>query len=110
MTNIFPDYSFVLNLVHYHVCTCVCVQLLQSCPILYDTMNCSPPGSSVPGILQARILERLPCPSPGDLPHPVIKPMSPAPSAWQVDSLPRATWEVLLPRLDLHKFALIFPL
>ena len=32
-------------------------QLLQSCPTLYDPMDCSPPGSSVHGILQARILE-----------------------------------------------------
>ena len=30
---------------------------LQSCPILCDPMNCSPPGSSVHGILQARIME-----------------------------------------------------
>ena len=30
---------------------------LQSCPILCDTMNHSSPGSSVHGILQARILE-----------------------------------------------------
>ena len=29
----------------------------QSCPILCDPMDCSPPGSSVHGILQARILE-----------------------------------------------------
>ena len=30
---------------------------LQSCLILCDAMNCNPPGSSVNGILQARILE-----------------------------------------------------
>ena len=30
---------------------------LQSCPIFYHPMDCSPPGSSVPGILQARTLE-----------------------------------------------------
>ena len=30
---------------------------LQSCPTLYDPMDCSPPGSPVPGILQARTLE-----------------------------------------------------
>ena len=30
---------------------------LQSCPILCDPIDGSPPGSSVPGILQARILE-----------------------------------------------------
>ena len=29
----------------------------QACPILRDSLNCSPPGSSVRGILQARILE-----------------------------------------------------
>ena len=31
--------------------------LLQSCPTLCDPRDGSPPGSSVPGILQARILE-----------------------------------------------------
>ena len=30
---------------------------LQSCPTLCDPIDGSPPGSSVPGILQARILE-----------------------------------------------------
>ena len=29
----------------------------QSCPTLFDPIDCSPPGSSVNGILQARILE-----------------------------------------------------
>ena len=31
---------------------------LQSCPTLCDPIDGSPPGSLVPGILQARILER----------------------------------------------------
>ena len=30
---------------------------LQSCPTLCDPINGSPPGSPIPGILQARILE-----------------------------------------------------
>ena len=30
---------------------------LQSCPTLCDPINGSPPGSSIPGILQARTLE-----------------------------------------------------
>ena len=30
---------------------------LQSCLTLYDPVDCSPPGSSVHGILQARIME-----------------------------------------------------
>ena len=50
-------------------------------------MNCSPPASSVLGILQARVLEKggLPFPSPVDLPDPGIEPVS---STWQVVSLP----------------------
>ena len=32
-------------------------KLLQSCPILCDPIDGSPPGSPVPGILQARTLE-----------------------------------------------------
>ena len=38
------------------VCVCV-LSSLQLCPILYNPVNCSPPGSSVQGILQAWILE-----------------------------------------------------
>ena len=33
------------------------VKVTQSCPTLCDAMDCSPPGSSVHGILQAVILE-----------------------------------------------------
>ena len=33
------------------------VLVAQSCPTLCDPMDCSPPGSSVHGIFQARILE-----------------------------------------------------
>ena len=33
------------------------VLVAQSCPTLCDPMDCSPPGSSVLGILQVRILE-----------------------------------------------------
>ena len=32
-------------------------EVAQSCPTLCDPMDCSPPGSSIQGILQARILE-----------------------------------------------------
>ena len=39
-------------------------------------MDCSPPGFSVHEVFQARILEWTAFPSPGDLPHPRIKPMS----------------------------------
>ena len=36
---------------------CVCAKLLQSYPTLCDAVDCNSPGSSVHGILQARILE-----------------------------------------------------
>ena len=43
-----------------HVCACVCVCVnvyVQLCLTLCDPMDCSLPGSSVHGILQARVLE-----------------------------------------------------
>ena len=49
---------------------------LKSCLTLWDSIDCSPPGSSVHGISQARILEFLAIPSPRDLPNPGIEPMS----------------------------------
>ena len=55
---------------------CVHAKSLQSCPALCDTVDCSPPGSSVHGIVQARILEWVALPSPGDLPDPGIKSRS----------------------------------
>ena len=42
---------------------CVRPESLQSCPTACDPMDCSPPGSSVHGILQARILEWVAMPS-----------------------------------------------
>ena len=46
----------------YYKCICrfrgaLCVLVTQSCTTLCDPMDCSPPGSSVHGIFQARILE-----------------------------------------------------
>ena len=36
---------------------CFCCSVAQSCPTLCDPIDGSPPGSPVPGILQARTLE-----------------------------------------------------
>ena len=67
----------------------------RSYPTLWDPMDCSPPGSSVHGIFQTRILEWValsffrdssPAPPP---PHPRYVPASPAfIGGGQVDSLP----------------------
>ena len=43
----------------------VCAKPLQSCLTLCDHMDCSPPGSSVHEILQARVLEWVAMPSKG---------------------------------------------
>ena len=56
------------------------VKVVQLCLILCDPMD-----YTVCGILQARILEWVAFPSPGDLPNPGIEPRSPA---LHVDSLP----------------------
>ena len=63
-----------------------CVLVAQPCPSLCNHTDCSPPGSSVHGILQARRLE-WGCHFllQGNLPHPGIKPRS---LALQGDFLP----------------------
>ena len=69
---------------------CMCA---HSCPALRNPMDCSPPGCSVHGILQVRILEWVVhfllqgiFPTQGSNPHLLH---------WQTDSLPWATWEAL---------------
>ena len=73
-----------------------CVYML-SCSVVSDSLgpfrNCSPPGSSIHGILQAieqefsRQWSGSPFPSPGDLPNSGIKLVSPVSPALQTDSL-----------------------
>ena len=50
-----------------------------------DPMDCSPPGSSVHGALQAKILERIAMPFSRGSSRPGVKPRS---LAWQADSSP----------------------
>ena len=59
-------------------------EVSQSGPTLCDPMDCSLPGSSLHGILQAKVLEWFAFPSPGDLPDPGIEPGSPT---FQADAL-----------------------
>ena len=62
----------------------LCVLVIQSCLTLCDTMDGSPPGSSVHGTSRARILTWVAFSSPRNLPDPGIKLGSPA---LQADSL-----------------------
>ena len=57
--SIIPLISFT-----YMFATAAAAKLLQSYLTLCDPIDGSPPGSAVPGILQARTLSGLPCPSP----------------------------------------------
>ena len=66
----------------------MCAESLQWCLNLCNPVDCNPPDSPVHRILQARILMWLPCPPPGDLPDPGIKPTSLASPALQMGSLP----------------------
>ena len=62
-----------------------CIILLsQLCPTLCNPVDCSPPGSSVHGILQARILEWVAIPLSRGSTDPGIKTMCPA---FQADPL-----------------------
>ena len=68
---------------------CMYAKSLQSCLILFDSMDCNLPGSSVHGILQARILEWVAMPSfsrsfPARLSNPYLWCFL----CWQVGSLP----------------------
>ena len=75
--------QILFPLVHAHLCLTLC-----------DPRDWNPPGSSVHGILQARILSVLPFPPPGDLPKPGIEPLSlvsPALAGWSF--ITWATWE-----------------
>ena len=65
--------------------------VVRSCLILCYPMDYSSPDSYVHQILQGRILERLPFPSPGVLSDPGIEPRS---AALQADSWPSEPQEV----------------
>ena len=60
-----PKSQLILHSCGSHT-VCVCGKSLQSSPTLCDSMDCSPPGSSVHGIFQARILELVAVPSSRD--------------------------------------------
>ena len=56
--------------------------------VVFDSLrphDCSRPGSSVRGVIQAGIMEWVAIPFPRDLPYPGIKPTS---LSWQADSSP----------------------
>ena len=70
----------------FHFCFIDCYsEVAQLYLTLCNPVGCSLPGSSVRAILQARVLEWVAVPSPGDLPNPGIEPGFPT---LQADALP----------------------
>ena len=59
----FPSLYVTVHL-HLLLAAAAAAKSLQSCPTLCDPIDGSPPGSPVPGILQARTLDGLPFPFP----------------------------------------------
>ena len=53
---------------------CVVVVRAQLCSTICDPMDCSPPGASVHGIIQARMLEWVAFPPPGVFPTQRLNP------------------------------------
>ena len=68
----------------YYPTVCVCV-VAKLCLILWDPMDCSNQHPLSMEFSRQEDWSGLPLPSPGDLPHPGIKPVSPA---VQADSWP----------------------
>ena len=78
----------VLGLQDSHVLAaqaCMCAKSLQPWLPLFDPMDQAPLSM---GLSRQECWTGMPCPPPGDLPHPGIKPESPVAPAVQVDSLP----------------------
>ena len=79
-THFFFDWLFVVCL-FVLILSCMRkkkVKVIQSCLTLWDTIDCSPPGSSVHRILQQEYCTGFSFPSPGDLPDPGSEPGAPA--------------------------------
>ena len=77
------------------LCVCVRAKSLQSCLTLRNTLDSSPPGSSVHGILQQEHWSGLLCPPPEDLSDPGIRPESrTSPALAGGFFTTSATWEV----------------
>ena len=79
-------------------------EVAQLCPTLCNSMDCSLPGFSIHGILQAsEYWSGLPFPSPGDLPDLGIEPGSPALQALGASELFHGVCKTLFLPLISHK-------
>ena len=85
--NRFISTIFLDSIVTMHLCA-----YLLSYSVMSDSLDYSPPLSSVHGVLfRQESCSGLPFPPPGDIPDPGIEPMFPVSPALQMDSLPAET-------------------
>ena len=86
-----------------NACVCACAKSIKSCPTL-----CGPPGYSVYGILQAKILEWVAmCLPQGDLTHQKMEPQSlMSPNSIPAHNSPFSSWIL---GLQLHWLLPVFP-
>ena len=80
-----------------------CAKLIQSCPTLCDYMDCRLPGSLSMGFFRQEYWSGLPCPPPGDLPNPGIKPCLLHLLHWQMGSLPLGPPRKLTKQISIAK-------
>ena len=75
----FKSHNLIVLAIIYVLVSLCCMYVCsvpQSCPTLWDPMDCSMSGSSLHGVFLARIWSGLPIRPPWDLPNPWIKPAS----------------------------------
>ena len=63
---------FLFTLLWFYIC--MCAKSLQSCPTLFNSMDCSLTDSSVLGFSRLEYWSGRPCPPPGDLPDQGLNP------------------------------------
>ena len=73
----FSDFfSLLYKILNIAPCVCVHAKSLQSCPTLFNPMDCSPPGPLSMGFSRQEHGSGLPLPSPGGLPSPGVESAS----------------------------------
>ena len=82
--------SLAVHLKLTQPCESAMCSVAQPCLALCGPRDCSPPGSSVRGVVQAGTLEWLPLPPPGELPDPGTDLRLWHLLRWQADSPPLA--------------------
>ena len=110
LSHSFFSFSAIHHLPFLYFHAFMCAKLLQLCPTLDDPMDCSPPGSSVHGILQARILEWVAMPSSRGSSHPMDRTHAGEPASPALMGrffITSTTWEALFLTLPI---AILFTL